>query len=148
MMPVTLRGLDEARARLLDRHSRVIGWGTGSVFDYFHARHPIRLDYLVDNDPARRGGLRRGVPVNAPARLRKEDPRRTVVVVYSSSWPEIAAQIARMGPFAVVPASAAFADAAARERLAASASASASVSSQVESTSRWSGCSAAMVRRT
>ena len=45
--------LDEAQRALFDRRIRLIGWGSGSVFDYFHSLAPVPLDYLVDNDPSR-----------------------------------------------------------------------------------------------
>ena len=53
MLPIDVRGLEDACARLYNRRSRIIGWGTGSVFDYFHGLYPVRLDYLVDNAASR-----------------------------------------------------------------------------------------------
>ncbi len=55
MLTIDVHGLDVARARLFDREARIVGWGTGSVFDYFHDLFPVRLDYLIDNDVSRRG---------------------------------------------------------------------------------------------
>lgn len=118
MIPIDARSLGEASARLFDRSSRIVGWGSGSVFDYFHARYPVRLDYLVDNDRARWGTSRLGMEIAPPHRLLDEDPRRTFVVIYSSAWPEIQRQLAGLGGLPSLPASAAFADAGARERLA------------------------------
>src|SRR5262245_52194216 len=118
MMPIDTRTLDEARACLYSRTARVIGWGTGSVFDYFHGFYPIRLDYLVDNDRARWGQRRRGIEIATPERLRSEIPADTIIVIYSSAWIEIRDQIAQFGDFVAIPASAAFADASVREKLA------------------------------
>ena len=109
MLPIDARGLDQACARLYSRTARVIGWGTGSVFDYFHGLYPIRLDYLVDNDRTRWGQRRRGIEIVSPERLLSEVPGETVIVIYSSSWTEIRDQIARIGDFLAIPASAAFA---------------------------------------
>jgi len=54
-------------ARLFSRTSRVVGWGSGSVFDYFHGLYPIRLDYLVDNDFKRDGvSAGNGVEIVSP----------------------------------------------------------------------------------
>ena len=117
MLPIDARGLDQACARLYSRTARVIGWGTGSVFDYFHSLYPIRLDYLVDNDRTRWGQKRRGIEIASPDRLRSETPEETVIVIYSSSWSDIRDQIARIGDFIAIPATAAFADASVREKL-------------------------------
>ena len=117
MLPIDARELGQAYARLYARTARVIGWGTGSAFDYFNGLHPIRLDYLVDNDPARWGQQRRGIEIVSPERLLTEVPADTVIVIYSSSWMEIRDQIARIGEFIAIPASVAFLDASVREKL-------------------------------
>jgi hypothetical protein len=117
MLAIDARGLDAACARLYSRSARVIGWGTGSVFDYFHSLYPIRLEYLVDNDRTRWGQQRRGIEVASPERLLSEVPADTVIVIYSSAWTDIRDQIASLGPFLAVPASAVFADAPVREKL-------------------------------
>src|SRR5262245_6712222 len=118
MLTIDARTLNDACGRLYSRTSRVIGWGTGSVFDYFHGLYPIRLDYLVDNDRTRWGQQRRGVEIASPDRLRSESPSETVIVIYSSSWADIREQIASLGDFLAIPATAAFADASVREKLA------------------------------
>src|SRR5262245_24320311 len=117
-MTIDVRALDEGRARLFDRASRIVGWGTGSVFDYFHELFPMRLDYLVDNDVTRRGHRRKHFGIATPDRLQSEDPAATFIVIYSSSWPEIQRQIESIGPFSSLPASAIFAEASVRARLA------------------------------
>lgn len=117
MLPIDARGLERASARLFARTSRIVGWGTGSVFDYFHGLYPIRLDYLADNDSARWGQRRRGVEIVSPNRIASEDPGGTFVVIYSSSWPEIQRQLADLGNVPSLPATAAFADACMREKL-------------------------------
>lgn len=115
--PLDVRQLDLAFARVLDRRARVIGWGSGSVFDYFQDHFPIRLDYLVDNDARRWGSSHRGIAIEPPTRLASEDPDSTVVIIYSGAWLEILADVSRLGPLMAVPASAVFADAHARARL-------------------------------
>jgi hypothetical protein len=114
---VTTRALEEAARRLFDRASPIVGWGTGSVFDYFQSLFPIRLDYLVDSDAARWGTVRRGLEVCAPDRLRS-DVRDPFVVIYSGAWPEIQRAFGSLGPLRSLPASAVFADADTRARLA------------------------------
>jgi hypothetical protein len=77
MLPIDARGLDDACARLYSRTARVIGWGTGSVFEYFHARYPS--GYLVDNDRTRWGRERRnrGCVAGAICRARRRRDRIT-----------------------------------------------------------------------
>lgn len=108
--------VERAMQMLHDPDTRVVGWGTGSVFDYFQGRSPTRLQFLVDNDMLRWGQVRRGIPICPPDRLLRE-PASTLVIVYSSAWPEIQEQVHRYGLLAL-PASAVFADATARARLA------------------------------
>jgi WavE lipopolysaccharide synthesis protein len=117
MLPIDARELGQACARLYSRTARVIGWGTGSAFDYFHGLYPIRLDYLVDNDQTRWGQRRRGIEIGSPERLLTEVPADAVIVIYSSSWTEIRDQIARIGDYLAIPASVAFLDASVREKL-------------------------------
>jgi hypothetical protein len=117
MLPIDARELGKAGARLFSRTGRVIGWGTGSAFDYFHGLYPIRLDYLVDNDRTRWGHRRRDIEIVSPERLLTEVPADTVIVIYSSSWTEIRDQIVRIGDFLAIPASLAFLDASMREKL-------------------------------
>lgn len=125
--PVDPRTLDDAARDLLDRNTHLVGWGTGSVFDYFHRLHPVRLDALVDSDQARWGRQRGGVEVRDPATLADRDPATTFVIIYSSFWPEIQTQLAALGPYRSLPASAVFAEAGARARLATAAQLAAQV---------------------
>jgi hypothetical protein len=68
---------------------RIVGWGSGSVFDYFQRTHPVRLEYLVDNDASRWGQNRRGVRIESPSRLQSEAPGRVLVIIYSGAWMDI-----------------------------------------------------------
>ena len=115
---IDCRALDESARSLLDRKTRVVGWGTGSVFDYFRQLHPVRLDHLVDSDHTRWGRLRHGLEVVDPSVLTRHDPATTFVIIYSSFWPQIQTQLAGIAPVRSLPASAVFADAAVRARLA------------------------------
>lgn len=117
--PIDRQSLDQACRGLFDRTRRLVGWGSGSVFDHFHAAFPLRLAYLVDNDARRWGQQAHGVEIVPPERLSNEDPAKTLVVIYSSAWPDIQTQLAACGGPPSLPASAAFCDVAARERLAA-----------------------------
>lgn len=107
--------------RVSDAPARQVGWGTGSAFEYFHARHPVDLAFSVDNEPTRWGTHATGVTVVGPDTLRREDPDQTLVIVYSSAWREILPQLRKMGFRRAVPAGALFGlldDKAGRERLA------------------------------
>ena len=86
------------------RHGRrkVVGWGTGSVFQTAIHRSALPLAYVVDNNPARWGTTVAGLPVHPPAALAQEDPARLLVVIFSSFAREIEAQLATIGPFAAI----------------------------------------------
>ena len=115
--PIDARSLALGARRLCDRRSRLVGWGSGSVFEYFHARYPFRLDYLVDSDASRWGQTRHGFEIVSPDRLRLDAGPDTLVIIYSGAWPEIQRAIEQIGPIASLAASAAFADAATRARV-------------------------------
>ena len=82
---------------------RVVGWGTGAAFRRDHAQNPVPLAYLVDNNETSWGRRCEDTLIEPPARLRKEDPRDVIIVVYSAAFDAIATQIAGYGPFTVVP---------------------------------------------
>lgn len=115
--PLTRRRLDDAHRALFDRQTRIVGWGSGSVFDFFHHRFPVRLDYLVDNDATRWGTTRHGVPIVSPATLGHEVGRDVFVIIYSGAWPEIQHQLRTIVDLPSLPASAVFADGSARASL-------------------------------
>lgn len=82
---------------------KLIGWGTGAAFRADFFRTPISLAYVIDNDAKKWGRKLQGLSIEDPGRLQKEDPRNTVVVVYSAFYEAIAAQIAQYGQFTVLP---------------------------------------------
>jgi hypothetical protein len=114
---IDVQSLEQASRALFDRAAEVVGWGSGSVFDYFHRQHPVRLKYLVDSDAARWGETRHGVEIVPPGRLARDAGSSTFVIIYSSYWPEIQETLAEMGSIRSLPASAVFADASARAKL-------------------------------
>lgn len=116
-MPITACALEEATRSLVGAGRRVVAWGSGSVFEYFNGLHPIAAAYIVDEDATRWGQSRHGIDIAPPERLRDE-LADTLVIIYSSAWPEIQRQIARSFGLRSLPASAVFADAKTRARLA------------------------------
>src|SRR6185295_8625059 len=69
---ITSRNLALASRALYDRNVRLVGWGMGSVFDYFHRLFPLRLEYLVDSDSTKWGQRRGGFDVVSPERLARD----------------------------------------------------------------------------
>jgi hypothetical protein len=102
--PALFTDAARAYARLLARDTSVVGWGTGSVFRDMHPRWPLRLEALLDNDISRWGCRLAGCTIRSPQDLARFDPAHTVVIVYSSSWPAIQAQVAALGPYLCIPA--------------------------------------------
>ena len=114
---VDSRSLGRAIERLLTAGIGVVGWGSGSVFDYFHGLYPIRLDAIVDNDPRRWGSTpawRRDRAAGIPAGAERARPRHHLF----RSMARDSGPGAELGPHLALPASALFADAAVRSRLA------------------------------
>lgn len=109
--------LDAATGALFSGRVARVGWGSGSVFDYFHTLYPVPLDALIDNDSSRWGSSRRGVPIVGPSQL-DALPDGALIIIYSAAWPEIRRQVLEHGRHMAVPASGLFADAATRARLA------------------------------
>ena len=79
------------------------------MFDYFQSTHPVRLEYLVDNDASRWGQSRRGVQIKPPARLQTEAPGQVLVVIYSGAWMDILPDLSELDHVTAIPASALFA---------------------------------------
>lgn len=80
---------------------KVIGWGAGKGFSNFHRGAPIRLDYLVDSDPAKWGTFQHGFEVLPPETIAREDPSRTVVVIYNffDHGSAILSALNKIGPY-------------------------------------------------
>jgi len=108
LLPVSADGynLFAAFSRLRAPGVRIVGWGTGSVFEYFHERHPFPLEYLVDNDSTRWGDQRHGLRIESPDRLLEEDPSRVLVIIYSGAWMEILSGGQSLAGLIAMPASA------------------------------------------
>jgi hypothetical protein len=78
---------------------KLVGWGAGSYFRMVCEAVPLRPAYLVDSDASRWGTRVLGVEVRDPEALRREDPRRTQVVIYSEAARAIAARVRALGAF-------------------------------------------------
>src|SRR5688572_11623476 len=115
--PIDAQSVAAGASRLWDRRTRLVGWGSGSVFEYFHSLYPFRLDYIVDSDASRWGQTRHGIKIVSPDWLRQDAGPDLFVIIYSGAWPEIQHAIGQLATIASLPASAVFADAATRARL-------------------------------
>ncbi len=84
---------------LLATGKKLVGWGSGGVYDYYHGLFPLPLAYLVDNAPQAQGTSKAGLQICPPETLQQEDPQQVVVVIYSSFSTEILQQLNSYGPF-------------------------------------------------
>lgn len=98
-----------AQRCLAETSTRIVGWGSGSVFDYFQSTHPARLEYLVDNDASRWGQSRLGIQIEPPARLQAEAGGQVLVIIYSGAWMDILPGLSGLDHVTAIPASALFA---------------------------------------
>lgn len=95
-----------ARQALAHPDSVWVGWGAGDFLRALWPLDPLPLAWVADGDPDLHGARAAGVPVRPPEALRGEDPGCTWVVVYSGAHDPIRLQVARLGPYRVVPAEA------------------------------------------
>lgn len=82
-------------------HPKLIGWGTGSGFYMAWPSLPLKLDYVIDPRPERRGDYIQGLAIHGPDTLAAEDPNTTIIVIFSEAFDAIAERIKTYGPFAV-----------------------------------------------
>ncbi len=87
---------------LIGRMRRIVGWGAGGLFHYYHTLYPLPLDFLIDSDPSLWGSHCRGLNIRPPKRLADEDPKHTLIIIYSSFSDEIAKQIEDYGPYTTI----------------------------------------------
>lgn len=96
--------LDQIYLDLFNRGKKVVGWGTGSLYDHYRKLCPLALDYLVDNDPEKWGQMKDGYVVKSPSELLGEDAGNLIIIVYSSFLDQICEQLRSMGDFTFVSA--------------------------------------------
>lgn len=68
---------------------KVIGWGTGSVFQRAMKKHDISLAFLVDSNAEKHGGNIEGLDIFPPDALLDEDKDQVFVIVFSQFCVEI-----------------------------------------------------------
>lgn len=87
-------------------YDSVIGWGTGRYYTqcYGELRDKLGVDitYLIDNNPERWGNKFEGKEVYPPEILKKENPDKTLIIIFSMFYKEIKEQISKYGNFDVV----------------------------------------------
>lgn len=89
---------------MIANYNKIIGWGTGAFYRQYTPLLNVKLDYLIDSNPARWGDRIDGRAVWAPDRLLEENPADTLVVVFSSFLGEIAGTVRHYGPFDLISA--------------------------------------------
>ncbi len=87
---------------LLASGKKLVGWGSGGVFDYFHALFPMPLAYLVDNATNRQGQFKCGFEIRSPHDLKKENPDNLLIIIYSSFSADIIHQLSGLGVFSAI----------------------------------------------
>ena len=80
--------------------TRLVGWGTGALFHAVKEHLTIAPAYLVDNDPAAWGSVVGGWQVRSPEALRAESAD-VGVAIFSQAFSTIAADVTRLGDFAM-----------------------------------------------
>ncbi len=88
-----------AFAMLVRRDVRRIGWAAGGTFRAVDELLPLKLDRLLDADPAMWKKPVRGVEVVPVETLRGEDPENTLVILYSAQQRALRERLEEFGPF-------------------------------------------------
>ena len=93
---------------LLGSGKRLIGWGASGLFRYYQTLYPLPLHYLIDSKTSLWGGTCQGLDIHQPEQLAKEDPKHTIIIIYSSFASEIEQQIRKYGSYTAITAPAFF----------------------------------------
>ncbi len=85
----------------LQRHQKIVLFGTGTYFDLYMARYGRRFTpaFALDNAPARQGTEKAGVGIFAPERLRDENPEDLLVVICAKNFEAMLHQLRDLGDF-------------------------------------------------
>lgn len=94
----------DVKSFIQSNYKKVIGWGTGGSFDKHFEALPLELAYLIDSDEAKWNETKNGLVIKPPASLRKEDPKQTLIIVYSIFANQIREAAKGFGDFDVVTA--------------------------------------------
>src|SRR3972149_10072221 len=76
---------------------KLVGWGAGAQFRRYYPLLGIDLDYTICIFEQNIGNTVCGVPVFAPNRLLQEDPKSTLVVIFSNWWFDVLRQVDALG---------------------------------------------------
>lgn len=83
---------------------KLIGWGTGSTFSKLMHIEKLNLAYCVDKTVNETYTHANGISIRHANELVKEDPSNVIIVVFSSFFNEVVAQIKEYGDYKVVDA--------------------------------------------
>ncbi|MGG0720049.1 hypothetical protein ABE096_21080 [Robertmurraya massiliosenegalensis] len=83
-------------------YKKVIGWGTSGYFHETSGKLNINMEYLIDSDVSKVGSLLKGIKIESPEILLKENPENILIVIFSSFYKEICENIERFGDFYTV----------------------------------------------
>ncbi len=88
--------------RILEQYERIVAWGTGDY--YIQYRHLLkdRLSYIIDNNPSKQGTILDGLTIYSPQKLKEENPKSCLIVVFNTYFEEISTETAQYGEFDVI----------------------------------------------
>ncbi|OFW24867.1 MAG: hypothetical protein A3H27_18930 [Acidobacteria bacterium RIFCSPLOWO2_02_FULL_59_13] len=98
-------GLGRATIRYPDLdpgNCKLVGWGAGAQFRRYYPLLGIDLDYTICIFEQNIGNTVCGVPVFAPNRLLQEDPKSTLVVIFSNWWFDVLRQVDALGKYRAI----------------------------------------------
>lgn len=95
MREVQYRHIDE----IVNGYNKIIAWGAGGYFDYYHKILTDRLSYIVDKDSTKTGTEKYGLITYLPEKLKEENPETCLIVIFCKAYEEVASDIEKYGNF-------------------------------------------------
>ena len=95
MREVQYRHIDE----IVNGYNKIIAWGAGGYFDYYHKILIDRLSYIVDKDSTKTGTEKYGLITYLPEKLKEENPETCLIVIFCKAYEEVASDIEKYGNF-------------------------------------------------
>ncbi len=88
---------------ILDRYNKVIAWGAGNYFEFYHNLLKGRITYIVDKNVNLHGKEKAGITVKSLAELTREQNKdECLIVVFNAQFEEIWAECRKLGTFDII----------------------------------------------
>ncbi|MCI8529284.1 MAG: glycosyltransferase family 4 protein [Lachnospiraceae bacterium] len=88
---------------ILDKYNKIIAWGAGGYFEYYHRLLEGKITYIVDRNVDLHGKKKVGIPIKPLAELeREQNKKECLIVVFNAQFDEIFAESQALGTFDII----------------------------------------------